>query len=131
MNNEKDGPEAFGPRARNMIATIPLRWQPHDSGDIPRKFEPCKLLTTQVSTCALDQQEEMATVCGVLFQHGIVSCFFLVKALRIIPTCRSKLLVCCAVREVFLAETSQHHTAIVQAGPSSRWESQLGITGAE
>ena len=40
------------------------------------------------------------------------------KALRIVPTCRSKLLVCLAVREVLLAETSQHHTAIIQAGPS-------------
>ena len=27
--------------------------------------------------------------------------------------------------------SSQHNTAIVQAGPSSRWEGQLGITGAE
>ena len=39
------------------------------------------------------------------------------KVLRIIPTCRSKLLVCFAVREVLLAK-SQHHTIIVQAGPS-------------
>ena len=35
------------------------------------------------------------------------------------------------VSEIFLSDASQHNTAIVQAGPSSRWESQLGITGAE
>ena len=35
------------------------------------------------------------------------------------------------VSEILLSDSSQHNTAIVQAGPSSRWESQLGITGAE
>ena len=35
---KKKGPEAFGPRARHMLAMIPLRWLPHDIGDIPRKF---------------------------------------------------------------------------------------------
>ena len=35
------------------------------------------------------------------------------------------------VSEMLLSDASQHHTTIIQAGPSSRWESQLGITGAE
>ena len=35
------------------------------------------------------------------------------------------------VSEMLLTDASQHNTANVQAGPSSRWESQLGIAGAE
>ena len=35
------------------------------------------------------------------------------------------------VSKILLIDASQHNTAIVQAGPSSRWEGQLGITGAE
>ena len=40
------------------------------------------------------------------------------KALRIIPTCRSKLLVCFAVREVLLAKSSQRYIASVSARSS-------------
>ena len=42
-----------------------------------------------------------------------------------------ELFVSLVVSEMLLSDASQHNTAIVQAGPSSRWESQLGITGAE
>ena len=42
-----------------------------------------------------------------------------------------ELFVSLVVSEMLQSDASQHNTAIVQAGPSSRWESQLGITGAE
>ena len=80
-------------------------------------FNRASCCTTLVSACALNQQEEMATVCGVLFQHSIVVCFS-VKALRIVTTCRSKLRVCFAVREVLLDETSHRYVAIVLARSS-------------
>ena len=42
-----------------------------------------------------------------------------------------ELFVSLVVSEILLIDAGQQNTAIVQAGPSSRWESQLRITGAE
>ena len=42
-----------------------------------------------------------------------------------------ELFVSLVVSEVLLTDASQHNTTIMQAGPSSRWESQLVINGAE
>ena len=41
-----------------------------------------------------------------------------------------ELFVSLVVSEILLTDASQHNTAIVQAGPSSRWERQLRIAGA-